>query len=271
MSGGEERAAYPRVTDPAALTPPEPSNDRGLDLALLRLTICPTLTDAEFALFAEVCRRSKLDPFRRQIYAVKRDTKRGPVVTHQTSIDGFRVIAERSGKYEGQEDPLWCGADGTWRDVWLEKTPPAAAKIGVFRSGFRQAIVAAARFSSYVVTGFGDMLWQKMPDVMIAKCAESLALRKAFPEDLSGLYTSEEMGQAGRVEVPDLPALVTPSEGEIEELRGQLASAKTETELRTVMASIARCHYAPECLVGLREVARERRESLQAPTEEVTP
>jgi phage recombination protein Bet len=271
VSGGEERAAYPRVTDPAALTPPEPSNDRGLDLALLRLTICPTLTDAEFALFAEVCRRSKLDPFRRQIYAVKRDTKRGPVVTHQTSIDGFRVIAERSDKYEGQAPPLWCGADGAWRDVWLEKTPPSAAKIGVYRTGFREAIVAVARFSSYVVTGFGDMLWQKMPDVMIAKCAESLALRKAFPEDLSGLYTSEEMGQAGRIEVPELEPFVTPSQEVIDQMRAELLAAETERDLRSVMASIARNHYAPECLVGLREVARERRESFRAIADEGTP
>lgn len=164
-------------------------------LDTLKGTIARDLTDPEFALFVEVCKRSKLDPFRKQIYAIKR----GGRVTHQTSIDGFRLIAERTGKYQGQLGPFWCGEDGAWREVWLGKGPPAAAKIGVIRSDFREPLWAVARFTSYAQ----DNLWTKMPEVMIAKVAEALALRRAFPEDLSGLYVDEEMHQAAREPVND--------------------------------------------------------------------
>lgn len=168
-------------------------------LDVLKNSVAKDLSDAEFAHFAEVCRRSKLDPFRRQIYAIKRWTKDGDKVTHQTGIDGFRVIAQRSGAYEGQLGPFWCSDDGKWVDVWLSSKPPVACRVGVLRSGFREPLWAVARFAAYVQTnkdGSPNSMWQKMPDNQLAKCAEALALRKAFPEDLSGLYTADEMAQA---------------------------------------------------------------------------
>lgn len=143
---------------------------------------------AELAVFLHFAQRTGLDPFARQIYMIER----GGRFTIQASIDGLRIVAQRSGEYAGQVGPYWCGADGEWTDVWLENTPPVAAKVGVLRKGFNEPLWGVAKYDSY---NANSPIWKKMPDTMIAKCAEALALRKAFPNDLSGLYTTEEMEQ----------------------------------------------------------------------------
>ncbi|MFG3510205.1 phage recombination protein Bet [Streptomyces sp. NPDC047821] len=183
---------------------PDQTNWTPEQAAVLRQSgINDHVTAAELAGFLHLCQRTQLDPFSRQIYLIGRWDKRAQreVFTPQTGIDGYRVVAHRviaaSGETFGYEDTMWCDASGRWRDAWLAQEPPAAAKVTVLRNG--QRFSAVALFREYVQTnkdGRPIGLWGKMPAGQVAKCAEALALRKAFPHDLAGVYTAEEMAQA---------------------------------------------------------------------------
>ena len=169
---------------------------------LIKTQILKGGSDDDLQVFLYQCARTGLDPFTRQIYGIKRwdDDAKKMTVGVQLSIDGLRLVAERTGRYKGQTAYEWCGTDGVWKDVWLSNDPPAAARVGVIKDGFEAPLYRIARFSAYAgkkKDGGLTRMWATMGDVMIAKCAEALALRTAFPQELSGLYAGEEMDQGG--------------------------------------------------------------------------
>jgi len=172
---------------------------------LVRKMYCKGCSDNEIEVFTHVCRRTGLDPLAKQIYPIKR----GGVLTIQTGIDGLRLIAERTGNYSpGRESTFTYDEKGnllcatsyikkrTSDNIWHE-------------------VAACAYFEEYNAR---QGLWQKMPRAMLSKCAEALALRKAFPAEMSGLYTQDEMDQASKeIEDAKTPAAPLKTKEEISE------------------------------------------------------
>lgn len=167
-------------------------------IQILKNSICKGVSDEEFEVFLMACTKTQLDPFMRQIYAVKRKCRKpdgswGEVMTIQTGIDGYRLIAERTGRYApGPEATYGYDSEG--------KLQSATAYIKKQTSdGTWHTVSASAYIDEYLQkTKDGNPMgmWSNMPRTMLAKCAESQALRKAFPAEMSGVYTKEEMQQA---------------------------------------------------------------------------
>lgn len=156
------------------------------------------LTNDEFRLFIYTAQRMGLDPLARQIYAVKR---KGRMVI-QTGIDGYRATADRTEKYAGNDDAQY---DGVVAEDWGQRPGKATVTVCKIVGGERCSFAASARWDEYYPDGKEGFNWRKMPFLMLAKCAEALALRKAFPAQLSGVYTDEEMQQAGHADPPAKP------------------------------------------------------------------
>lgn len=186
-------------------------NDK--QLAALRHMGVENASGGDLAVFHHVCQRTGLDPFARQIYMIGRNaydarTKQWTTkFTIQTGIDGFRLIGRRAANKQRQSisiaAPEWAHEDGTWRPLWIAAWGrPVAARVTIRRDG--DPFEAVALFDEYKQTKKdGDLtqMWAQRPAGQIAKCAEALAWRMAFPQDLSGIYADEEMGQASNAEV----------------------------------------------------------------------
>lgn len=150
---------------------------------IIKDTICRGATNEELAFFLQVCKRTGLDPFSRQIYSVPRGNQR----TIQVGIDGLCLLADRTGRYmPGKESSFSIDKNGNLYSctAYIKKQA---------KDGSWHEVSAIAFWDEY---NAGQGLWKKMPRRMLEKCALALCLRKAFPADLSGLYTDVEMDQA---------------------------------------------------------------------------
>lgn len=202
--------------------------------------------EVEIEICLETCRHLGLDPIAKQIWFIKiwdSDLRR-EVLTPIVGIAGLRAAAHRTGEYGGPRDPQWCGPDGVWRDVWLEDGPPAAAKVSVWRKGFEEPAGGIVTYRSAVQTkksGEPRAKWRTAPAEMLAKCAEALAIRRAFSLEVAGNYKVDEVDQyetaadrAFRMDLADHKGLIAQmleatTEAQMLEL-GQAAAALPEGE-----------------------------------------
>jgi len=181
---------------------------------LIKSQIAKDATNDELKLFLYQCQRTGLDPLTRQIYCIKRAGR----MTIQTSIDGFRVIAERSGMYAGQDEPVFSYTDSG------ELLKCAVTVYKFAPNGQRYpAATGVAFYKEYYPNPMN--LQKSLAHTMISKVAEALALRKAFPQDLSGLYTTDEMHQAQPM---------APTEDMKEELIASLIDLEMDDEKRNL-------------------------------------
>lgn len=210
---------------------------------LIRDTFCNGASDSEFEVLMEVARARRLNPLFKHIYFVKRydSQKKREVWSTQVSIDGLRTIAERTGKYDGQDEPEYI----------IENGRLICAKVRVYRKDWTRPAVGVAFFDEYAQkTREGGLtaFWRDKPHVMLAKCAESLAMRKAFPEDMSGLYTPEEMGAVERVTAdvvytgPNEPSKAAPHVPTIDEQEAPLTEA---LHAQTLLADLKSAESVP--------------------------
>ena len=216
------------VAEPSSVAEIRPDQRRFDDnqRAILRQLGIEEATDGDLDLFFHVCRTTGLDPFRRQIYMIGRNTKVSEWVdderanngrrkvekwvtkyTIQVGIDGYRRNVREAAKKLGDtlrfEGPWFTGEndftireDGEvvqhWRKVWPKHSAPYAARFVVIRNG--EEFEGIAHYDEFVQTGYQgepNSMWAKMPRNQLAKCAEALADRRAYPDDLSGLVLED--------------------------------------------------------------------------------
>lgn len=232
-------------------------------ISLIKSQVAKDASDQELAMFLHQCKKTGLDPLTRQIYFVKRAGR----MTIQTSIDGFRVIAERSKTYAGQDAPVW---------TYDETGEILNCAVTVYRFGPNgqryPAGVGVAFYKEYYPNP--QLLQKSLKHTMIAKVAEALALRKAFPQDLSGLYTTDEMKQANSFE--DCPA-----PDEIQMLRDMVFSSNLDEDKRMLaLESIEKCtdygtyqkilFRLEDCQVGYDDVPNPNQSDIKKKIKKIT-
>jgi phage recombination protein Bet len=202
------------TTQPGALAEVREFSQQDIDT--LKTTICRGASDPEMRLFIATARHTGLDPFLRQIHCVMRSVQEDGQwvkrMTIQIGIDGYRLIADRTGKYQGSSEAQWTYDGETWVDIPREGVIPLAARIAVYRKGVERDIIGFARWSANVQktrTGEPNAIWTQRGPEQLAKCAEVQALRKAFPAEMAALPVHESYVEEDEpdLELPETQAL----------------------------------------------------------------
>lgn len=229
-----------RTKKPAIQVPSAPERPWLLntdEVAIIKNSVAKGASDQELQFCLTVARRYRLDPFKQQIWFVRRWSKDadnghggkgGHIWTPQVGINGLLFAAARDHKAS-------FGSVSLPEYGQIVKTgstmAPEWAKVSVWKKGEPEPTVAQAWWSEYAPSDLADApFWRKMPRRMIAKCATALAIRQAYP-DLGGLYIPEECERMNEEVSPNGRRLIeqasvsppAPTDAEMEEYNNKLS------------------------------------------------
>lgn len=251
-------------------------NDLKLDRAkidLIKRTIAKGATDDELMMFLNVCKGLGLSPFLKHVHFVKRwDSKAGEEVgAVQVGIDGFRSIAEATGAYAGNSDAQFGESidkvceytrtvNGRQEKVKDEYKAPVSATVTVRKvvQGSPYDFTATARWDEFYPGDKQGFMWRTKPHVMLGKCAEAQALRKAFPKVLGGVYTPEELEQSSQR---------SPEQTVEDKMQKALAMIAKDTDVKRMQTYLAKVEasdaYTDEQKAEIRQAVENRTKEVE--------
>lgn len=193
--------------------------DKAQIQTLVQAGVIPKETPpAQIEIFAKVCSTLQLDPFTKEIYLVGYKNKYSII----SGINGFRKIASRTGQYAGSEDAKFdLQSNGTFKtasELIAAGKKPTTCTVTVYRvvGGVRCPFTHTAVFKEFEGGSYSQ--WPKMPFQMIAKVAESFALRKAFGGEFQGVHTEEEVAVIKQETKQATTALPEPTPEELQQM-----------------------------------------------------
>lgn len=173
------------------------------------------VTDQEAMMFLGLCKGQKLNPFIKEAYLIKYGDKQP--ATMVVSKDVFMKRAIKNPDFEGIESGVIVlnsyGEVEYKKGAFYLKNQEqlVGAWATVYRKNWKYPISVEVNYDEYVgkkSNGEVNGQWSSKPATMIIKVAETQALRKAFVEDLQGMYDESEMNvsvENNVVEVVDTP------------------------------------------------------------------
>lgn len=174
----------------------------GKQLALIRRTVAKDTNEDEFNQFIHICRHSRLDPLRRQVYCFvfNKHKPEWRQMTVVTAIGGYRAIADRTGNYRPDAQAPRITYDDAAKNPQTNPLGLIRAEVTVYKHAHGEwfPAIGEAYWDEYVPLKDGVIDskktgWIKMPRIMLPKCAEANAIRKAWPDDFAGLEVEEEV------------------------------------------------------------------------------
>ena len=165
---------------------------------LIRNMFAKGCSNDEFAVLIELANRYQLDPFAKQIWAVKFNDRPAQIFAGR---DGYLAIAHRSGQFNGMQSSIERDADGNI----------ISATCRVWRKDMEHPFERTVYVDEYNTK---KSVWAEKPATMIVKVAEAQALRLAF--NVSGLYDSSELDIATPVRIEPMPTDINVKPGEPE-------------------------------------------------------